>query len=204
MKKPKGTGILKIKRKKFHDEILVLYMYNGNVVYAYSPFSGETVMDIQEFLSGVIKSYRWDLEREFVEMSDEEIISILKVPGIRNDSVSRAITLKLQEILEGHKGILSYAVFDHGGFLVSGYNFDPLYVPRFVKTYSEIIKNLKSTDLDSVEFFLTRHEMERISLFFPLKGKYLFFFMFDSNILHIGYVVSSLINEIKSELKELL
>ncbi len=204
MRKLKSTGILKIKRKKFQDEVLVLYLYNGNVVYAYSPFSGETVMDIRAFLSGVIKSYKWDLEREFVEMSDEEIIEILKIPGIRNDSISREITLKLQEILEGHKGILSYAVFDNSGFLVSGYNFDPSYVPRFVKTYSEVINNLKSANIEFVEFFLTRHESERISLFFPLKGGYLFFFMFDSSILHMGYVVSSLINEIKSELKSII
>lgn len=204
MEKSKETGILKIKRKKFGDEVLVLYMYRGNVVYAYSPFYGETVKDIHQFLSGVVKSYKWDLIREFVELSDEEIISMLKVPGIRNDEEAVSITRKLRDILDEQKGIISYAVFDDKGFLISGYNFDPMHVPRFVRTSEDIVKRLRDVGMEHLEFILTRHDSDYISIFFPMKGGYLFFFLFDSKVLYIGYVISSLINEIKSELEAII
>ncbi len=205
MKRPE-TGILKIKRKKFGDEILVMYMYDGEVIYAYSPFSGEAigVKNVKDFLNNIVRSYKWDLTHEFTVMSENELASILKVPGIRYDSVSRKITGRMKELLDGIQGVWSYGVFDDRGYLIAGYNLNPAALKDFVDTYSAARSGLEKFDIRNIKFFLTKHAGGFFSTFLPIKEEYFFFFLFEENYVSMGYVVSSLIHEVRKHLEEVL
>ncbi len=205
MKQP-DTGILRIKRKKFGDEVLVLYMYDGEVVYAYSPFSGEAVGigNVMDFLNDIVKSYKWDLTHEFTEMSEKELASVLNVPGIRYDSISKKISGRLKELLEGIRGIWSYGVFDSRGFLITGYNLNPAVLKDFSRTYESAVRMLKRLDVQNVNFFLMKHSDNVFSLFLPINGKYFFFFIFEESHISMGYVVSSLVHEIRDHLEKIL
>jgi len=205
MKRPE-TGILKIKRKKFGDEVLVLYMYDGEVIYAYSPFSGEAigVKNVKDFLNDIIKSYKWDLTHEFTVMSEKELASILKVPGIRYDGISRKIAGRLKELLEDIKGVWSYGVFDNKGYLIAGYNVNPSTLRNFALTYSDAKDRLQKLDIKGIKFFLTKHSEGVFSVFLPIKDEYFFFFFFEEDHVSMGYVVSSLVHEIREHLEEVL
>jgi len=192
------TGILKIKRKKFGDEVLVMYMYDGEVIYAYSPFSGEPigVRNVKDFLSKIVKNYKWDLTQEFTEMDEEELAAILNVPGIRHDKVSKELAHWMNDTIDGLKGVLSYGIFDAEGFLISGYNLDPSISKDFAKTYAEIKDNLKQLNLDNIAYVLTKHRDRVFSLFLPIKDQFHFFFLFKEDELSVGYVVSSFVYEV--------
>ncbi len=205
MKRPE-TGILRIKRKKFGDEVLVLYMYDGEVVYAYSPFSGEAVRvkNVMDFLNDIVKSYRWDLTHEFTVMSESELAAVLKVPGIRYDGISKKISGRLKELLDGIRGVWSYGVFDRKGYLITGYNLNPSTLREFSMAYENIKKMLRKLDVNNVNFFLTKHSDRVFSLFLPINDEYFFFFIFEESHISMGYVVSSLVHEIKEHLEKVL
>ncbi len=205
MKRPE-TGILRIKRKKFGDEVLVIYMYDGEVVYAYSPFSGEAVgvKNVMDFLNDIVKSYRWDLTHEFTVMSESELASVLKVPGIRYDGVSRKISGRLKDLLDGIRGVWSYGVFDSKGYLITGYNLNPATLKDFARAYENIRKMLNKLNVRNVNFFLTKHSDNVFSLFLPINDEYFFFFIFEESHISMGYVVSSLVHEIKAHLEKVL